>query len=49
MLYRDYFDDPNTAWIFAKLLPKTRYTVIDYGKDDTGYYIEYKDHPEYAR
>ena len=53
MRIREYFKDSQTAWKYAELLPKTRYTVTDYGKDDSRpdspYYIEYIDRPAYTR
>lgn len=49
MKTKTYFNDWKTAWAFANMLPKTRYTVTDYGKDDSGYFIEYIDRPAYTR
>lgn len=53
MTQRTYFSTEYEAWEFAKMLPKTRYEVTDYGKDDSNakepYYIEYIDRPKYSR
>ena len=53
MTHRTYFDTQSTAWAFAKMLPKTRFTVTGYGIDESRkteqYYIEYIDKPAYAR
>lgn len=49
MTHREYFDNQHTAWTYAQLLPKNRFKVVDYGKDDHGYYVEYIDHPAYTR
>ena len=48
---RTYFETQAEAWQFALLLPKTRYTIEDYGKDDSNekapYFIEYSNTPTY--
>jgi len=53
MIQRDYFETEFEAWTFAQMLPKGRYTIMDYGKDETHsttpYYIEYLDIPKYKR
>jgi len=50
---RTYFKTKHAAWEFARLLPKNRYEVTDYGKDESkaieSYYIEYIDRPKYTR
>lgn len=48
---RTYFTDQKTAWVYAHLLPKTRFEVIDYGYDNdrNEYFVEYIDRPAYTR
>ena len=48
-----YFDNNSTAWKFAQMLPKSRFEVIDYGKDenrkDEQFFVKYIDRPSYTR
>lgn len=48
-----YFSDQSIAWKFATMLPKQRFEIVDYGKDESRkkdpFYVKYIDRPSYTR